>query len=198
MPSPDRQWQQISGDGRKALLEVAMHSIREGLRTGHGLRLDSKDYPEELQARRACFVTLNNGGDLRGCIGHLEAVQPLVCDVAENAFAAAFRDPRFPPLNDSEVDAVDLHISVLTPATPVDFTTEQDLLRKIRPGIDGLIIEEGGHRGTFLPAVWQSLPDPRDFLRHLKLKAGLPVDHWSKAIRISRYQTEAFSSAEIT
>jgi AmmeMemoRadiSam system protein A len=130
---------------------------------------------------------------LRGCIGHLEATLPLVEDVAENAFSAAFRDPRFPALRDTEYAALELHISVLTPAEPLDCNSESDLLRQMRPYQDGLILAEGLRRGTFLPSVWEQLPEPREFLRHLKRKAGLPDDYWSPSLQIYRYETESFS-----
>jgi AmmeMemoRadiSam system protein A len=155
--------------------------------------VEPADYAPALQASRAAFVTLHQHGQLRGCIGHLEAVQPLVQDVAENAFAAAFRDPRFPPVGASELDALHIEISVLTPPQPMQFSSEADLLAQIEPGRDGLILVEGRARGTFLPSVWASLPQPEAFLRHLKLKAGLPQGHWSPEIRISRYRTESFS-----
>jgi len=177
---------------RSLLLNLARDSIRQGLESGHPLQIRLEDYPQSLQARRAAFVTLNRRGALRGCIGHLEAIQPLVADVAENAFAAAFRDPRFPPLTANELDDLEIHISVLSPATPLTFSSEADLLHQMRPGIDGLILEDGPHRGTFLPSVWESLPQPLEFLRHLKMKAGLPADHWSDHVRVYRYETESF------
>ncbi|HHH39926.1 MAG TPA: AmmeMemoRadiSam system protein A, partial [Sedimenticola sp.] len=135
--SPEQQ-ESISTTDRRILLELAEQSIRHGLATGRPQPVDPATYSRELQARRASFVTLERKGNLRGCIGHLEAVEPLVQDVAENAFAAAFRDPRFPPLAENEMGDLDIHISVLTPATPMHFTSEQDLLRQIQPGIDGL------------------------------------------------------------
>jgi uncharacterized protein len=177
---------------RAALLDLARRSIAHGLDRGTPLRVDPGDYSEPLQAHRASFVTLHLHGALRGCIGHLEAVQPLVRDVAENAFAAAFRDPRFPPLSRQELTGLAVHISVLTPPQPMTFGSEADLLSQIRPGIDGLILAEGPARGTFLPSVWESLPEPRDFLNHLKRKAGLPADHWSDRVRVQRYTTEPF------
>jgi AmmeMemoRadiSam system protein A len=122
----------------------------------------------------------------------LEARQPLVNDVAYNAFAAAFSDPRFQPVSNDEREHLEFHISVLTPATPMTFDSEEDLLKQIRPGIDGLVLEDGQYRGTFLPAVWESLPDAESFLQHLKQKAGLPQDYWSETIKISRYTTESF------
>lgn len=181
---------------RRTLLQVARASIAHGLREGRPLPVNPADYEPALQARRASFVTLNERGQLRGCIGHLEAIQPLVADVAENAFSAAFRDPRFPPLSAGEFDELTIHISVLSPAEPIHFRSQADLLRQIRPGIDGLILEEGMHRGTFLPSVWEELPDPAQFLAHLKLKAGLPADYWSDTIRVYRYTTESFSDQD--
>jgi AmmeMemoRadiSam system protein A len=183
----------LDGTQRRTLLALARQSIAHGLEHGRALRVDPADYPAELQARRAAFVTLETKGALRGCIGHLEAIQPLVQDVAENAFAAAFRDPRFPPLEPSELDLLAIEISVLTPAQPVSFDSEEELLSLIEPGLDGLILEAGAARGTFLPTVWSSLPDPRDFLRHLKTKAGLSCDYWSDEVRVLRYRTESFA-----
>jgi uncharacterized protein len=182
----------FSAEDRASLLDLARRSIAHGLDHGAPLRVDPDDYPESLRTERAAFVTLHRHGELRGCIGHLEACQPLVQDVAENAYAAAFRDPRFPPLSRQEWAGLAVHISVLTPPEPMTFGSEADLLAQLRPGIDGLILSEGSARGTFLPSVWESLPQPRDFLKHLKRKAGLPADHWSERIRVARYTTESF------
>lgn len=183
-----------SDSERDILLRLALRSLAEGLAKGRPLAVDPADYDEPLRRQRACFVTLNARGNLRGCIGHLEAVQPLVRDVAENAFAAGFRDPRFPPLRQAELADLELHISVLSPAEPVPFSSEADLLTRIRPGIDGLILQDGFHRGTFLPSVWEQLPEVEQFWRHLKRKAGLPLDHWSPNLRLFRYTTEAFGA----
>ena len=176
----------------KLLRKVAQASIEHGLRIGRPLAVDMACYPRPLREPGASFVTLNEHGRLRGCIGSLEAIHPLVEDVAHNAYAAAFSDPRFPPLQAHELPGLDLHISVLSPATPMQFDSEEDLIRQLRPGVDGLMLEDGDHHGTFLPAVWESLPDAHDFLQHLKLKAGLPMDGWSDTIRVSRYVTESF------
>jgi AmmeMemoRadiSam system protein A len=169
-----------------------------GLGEGRPLRVNLEDYAAELRAQRAAFVTLQEFGQLRGCIGHLEARQPLVKDVAENAFAAAFRDPRFPPVTARELERLHIEISVLTPATPLIFGSEQELVALIEPGRDGLILEEGLARGTFLPSVWESLPNPVDFLRQLKRKAGLPENYWSDRLRISRYRTESFGEINLS
>ncbi len=178
---------------RQLLLDLAKASIQHGLQTGCPIQLNLDNYPAELIEPRATFVTLrtNHSTDaLRGCIGMLEAVRPLAKDIAENAFSAAFRDPRFPPLEAYELENLKIHLSILTPAEPVWFSSEQDLLSQLQPDIDGLILEEGRRRGTFLPSVWEVLPEPEQFLRNLKQKAGLPGDYWSENIRIHRYRTE--------
>jgi AmmeMemoRadiSam system protein A len=177
---------------RRLLLELARASIGYGLTHHCPKPVDPADYSPTLRAPRAAFVTLNRQGQLRGCIGHLEASQALVRDVADNAYAAAFRDPRFPPVTAAELEDLEVHISVLSPPEPLPVASEADLLEQMRPGIDGLILEEGRHRGTFLPSVWESLPAPEQFLAHLKLKAGLSPDYWSDGIRVARYTTEAF------
>lgn len=179
---------------KQCLLDIARRSIRHGLEHGQALPLVASDEPEALQAQRASFVTLERLGQLRGCIGHLEAITALACDVAENAYAAAFRDPRFAPLSAQELDDLQIKISVLTPPEPITFSTEAELLAAIEPGVDGLILSEGGRRGTFLPSVWDQLPDPKHFLGHLKQKAGFAPDYWSPHIAVSRYRTESFGT----
>lgn len=183
-----------TAEERKALLDLARASIHHGLNTGKALEVEPGDYPAHLREDRACFVSLHRDGALRGCIGHLEAMQPLVSDVADNAFSAAFQDPRFPPLASREEAGLKVHISILSPAVPIDFHSETDLLEQIRPGVDGLILQDGPYRGTFLPSVWESLPTVEAFWRHLKAKAGLPENHWSDSLEVSRYETESFSA----
>jgi uncharacterized protein len=185
--------QPLSLEGRQTLLQIARESISQGLTQGTPLSVIAGNYPAELQAVRACFITLNQRGSLRGCIGHLEASLPLIEDVAENAYSAAFRDPRFPPLAQHELMDLEIHISVLTPSQPISFTSEADLIGQLRPFVDGLILTDGLHRGTFLPSVWEQLPEPALFLRHLKLKAGLTEDYWSDHIQVYRYETESFA-----
>ncbi|MCQ8106064.1 AmmeMemoRadiSam system protein A [Methylomonas sp. SURF-2] len=180
-------------DHQKAeLLKLARASIQEGLRTGRPLTLVLQQYEAALTQKRASFVTLERHGQLRGCIGMLEATRPLALDIVENAYAAAFRDPRFPPLSEREYPDLDVHLSILSAAEAIDFSSEQDLIGQLRPGIDGLILREGYRRGTFLPSVWEQLADPVQFLRHLKQKAGLPADYWSDTLEIFRYGTETF------
>lgn len=177
---------------KATLLDIARQSIGFGLKHGRPAPVTTTDYSLPLQESKATFVTLNINNNLRGCIGTLEAYRPLVEDVSQNAYAAAFRDPRFPKLNINEFPQLDIHISVLSKPQPMTFDDEQDLLAQLQPGIDGLVLEEGYHRGTFLPQVWESLPEPNQFLRHLKQKAGLPPDYWSKAITMQRYTVEEF------
>lgn len=182
---------QLSDSERQTLLDVARRSIRHGLEQGGPLKVLPSDFPAALQAHRACFVTLDLDGQLRGCIGSLQASEPLVANAARNAHAAAFSDPRFPPVRADEEPRLELHISILSPPQPMTVTSQDDLLRQLRPGLDGLILTDGWHRGTFLPAVWKDLPDPSQFLAHLKLKAGLPVDYWSPSLRFHRYTCES-------
>jgi len=174
------------------LLEVAGASIREGLRARRALPVDEGTFSGVLRAGRATFVTLHRGDHLRGCIGTIEPYRPLVTDVAENAFSAAFADPRFPPLEAAEYPDLNVEISVLSPHQPIPFTDEDDLVSQMRPGVDGLLLRCGPHRGVLLPAVWSNLPDRREFVRQLKLKAGLAPDATSPAMRIDRFTTESF------
>lgn len=189
-PPLDKQSCALPPSEQAYLLDLARQSIRHGLQDGRPLPVDIGTLPPSLAEPHATFVTLEKKGQLRGCMGCLEAIRPLALDIAENAYAAAFRDPRFSPVREEEVDALDIHLSLLTPPEPLDFNSEADLLAQIRPGIDGLILEEGRYRGTFLPSVWKSLPEPGEFLRHLKLKAGLPERYWSPSLRVSRYRAE--------
>ena len=177
---------------RTILLDTAWGSIRHGVETGTPLQVDAESWEAPLSEPRASFVTLHTGGELRGCIGSLQAFRPLITDVAENAFAAAFRDPRFARLEAHELPELTLDISVLSAPLPITFNSEQDLVNQLRPHQDGLIVQDGPHRGTFLPSVWESLPEAERFLQQLKLKAGLAPDHWSESMRVWRYSTECF------
>ena len=179
---------------RLSLLQVALSSIESGLRSGTPEIINIQEYSRELCEPRASFVTLKKNQSLRGCIGSLEAHRCLVEDVAANAFAAAFRDPRFQKLGSEELDFVDIGISVLTPGEALTFDSEQSLLDMLRPGQDGLILQDGNARSTFLPAVWESLPQPEEFLRQLKIKAGLTADYWSETLKVWRYTTESFGA----
>jgi AmmeMemoRadiSam system protein A len=141
----------------------------------------------DLAKPAATFITLTQQGQLRGCIGTLEARRPLAADVAENALAAAFHDPRFPPLRQGELEATRVEVSLLDTPKPLRFSNEADALGQLRPGLDGLILQCGNHRATFLPQVWESLQTPPLFLQNLKLKAGLPAIFWSPQLTLERY-----------
>ena len=174
------------------LLEIARSAIASELGlTGAAERVTGEVSPE-LAEERASFVTLTLGGQLRGCIGRLEACRPLVEDVAANARAAAFEDPRFPPLTKREFESLEIRISILSSPEEIMGTSEEEVLKQIRPGVDGLILQEGFRRGTFLPSVWEELPDKESFWEHLKLKAGLPGGYWSDTLRVFRYTTDSF------
>ena len=179
----------INNEDRQALLRIARESIQYGLLHHQTMPINIAEYNPVLQTHCASFVTLTIDQQLRGCIGTLEAYQALIKDVADHAYAAAFQDPRFAPVSAEEEPRLHIDISVLTPAESIGFTSEDDLINKIRPGQDGLILEDGPYKGTFLPSVWESLPRTEDFLNQLKQKAGLPSDHWSNNLRISRYET---------
>jgi len=174
------------------LMDIACRSIQYGVKNGEPLPVKTEDYPVEVRKKGASFVTLTIASRLRGCIGTLEAHRPLIRDVAVNAYHAGFDDPRFSPLQAEELAHLELHISVLNPATPMACSGESELITILRPGIDGVIIQEGSRRATFLPSVWDSLPDPTDFIAHLKLKAGLPTDYWSPTIEVFRYTCQSF------
>lgn len=172
----------------KTLLQLARAAITWHL----GLAAELPPRGEWLEKDGASFVTLKAHGRLRGCIGSLEARQPLYDDVVHNAVAAAVRDPRFPPLATDELNDIEVEVSLLSPATALDCFDERDALAQLRPGVDGVILEYGAHRATFLPQVWDDLPQPQRFLAHLKRKAGLPEDFWSDDIRLSRYHVRKY------
>ena len=152
------------------------------------------DLPE-LHEAGATFVTLTQQGNLRGCIGTLEAWRPWQQDVQENARNAAFRDPRFTPLIAAEVPVTRVEVSLLTPAEALNFSDEADALAQLRPNIDGVIFTAGRHRSTFLPQVWEQLPEPVSFMSHLKQKAGLSANYWGPDVRLERYTVNKWKEA---
>lgn len=157
--------------------------------------MDRSERPAWLAAPGACFVTLTLDGALRGCIGSLEARRPLADDLAHNARAAAYSDPRFAPLGADERDRVRVEVSILSAPEPLTFRDEAHALAQLRPGQDGVILQAGARRATFLPQVWAQLPAPADFMAHLKRKAGLAPDAWPADIRLSRYTVEKYTEA---
>ncbi len=179
----------------RLLLALARAAITRRLGRPAGPSGDDAPRPAWLDEPGAVFVTLTRHGVLRGCIGSLEAHRPLREDLRANAQAAAFDDPRFPPLNAEELDTTRVEVSVLSRPEPLSFADEADCLAQLRPGVDGVILEYGWHRATFLPQVWEQLPEPRQFMAHLKRKAGLAPDFWSGDLRLSRYGVEKFKEA---
>ncbi len=177
-----------------SLIKIAKASVEFVTNSNRPLQLNLDDYADILKAKRASFVTLNKNNVLRGCIGSLTAHNALIIDIAENAAAAAQRDPRFPTVQIDELGQLDYHISILSKPEIMNFNSEDDLIDQLRPGIDGLILTDGNYRGTFLPSVWESLPQPKEFLSHLKRKAGLSENHWSQTMKLSRYTAESISS----
>jgi AmmeMemoRadiSam system protein A len=175
------------------LLSLARRSIEEGLgrQAAAAPPVPAGDWTSALLEPAASFVTLKRLGLLRGCRGLLEPVRPLFEDVWLNAWSSAYEDPRFPPLAASELDDLDIAISVLSALEPVPAGSEQELLRQLEPGRHGLVLALGPRRATFLPAVWSSLPDPGRFLGELKAKAGLPRDFWSPQMEAWRYTTRS-------
>lgn len=181
-----------------AMLDLCRQSILHGMETGAPLQVSANEVGPALAAPGACFVTLKKAGQLRGCIGSIISHAPLATDLCENAFKAAFRDPRFAGLSRAEIgDDLELSISVLSPPQPFGFADEADLISKLTPFEDGIILADGNRRGLFLPQVWDQLPDPKDFLAHLKRKAGLAMDHWSPNMRAERFITRGISSRDI-
>nr|WP_298719699.1 AmmeMemoRadiSam system protein A [uncultured Steroidobacter sp.] len=182
----------LSPAQRSELLSLARASIEASLQFGERAPYDGPPPHAELIRPGASFVTLRVGLELRGCCGSIEATRPLHIDVWNNAYASAFSDPRFPPLTPGEWNATGIEISVLSEPSPCYVRTEAELLETLRPGIDGVILQAGARRCTFLPAVWEQLPSPREFIRHLKLKAGWPVDVWPADMQVWLYTAESF------
>lgn len=167
----------------KVLLPIARAAISQAL----GVPRAADETAPWLAGYGACFVTLTQDGELRGCIGTLQAHRPLLLDVKSNAVSAAMRDPRFMPLGAEELDITTVEVSLLSPTIAMEVRDEADALAQMRPNVDGIIFEYGRYRSTFLPQVWEDLAQPREFLAMLRRKAGLPDDFWEEGVRLSRY-----------
>jgi hypothetical protein len=180
---------------RRKLADLLLSLARQAIAKGFAKPAEQVDLPTlpEAQALGACFVTLTKDGALRGCVGSAEARRPLAEDVVDNARRAAFGDPRFPPLAREELDSVTLSLSLLSPPEPITVHGRSDLLAQLRPGIDGLIIEDGPFRALFLPAVWRQVPSKEEFLAHLLHKAGLNPHAWSPSLKAWRFTAEEFA-----
>ena len=177
----------------KLLLRIARSSIAQALGRQHEV-VESAPW---LQESAATFVTLTRHGQLRGCIGSLQAHRTLLADVQANAVAAALHDPRFAPLSLHELDDTQVEVSVLSALQPVQFSSEAEALVQLRPGVDGVVLEYGRCRATFLPQVWEQLPKVTDFMAQLKLKAGLPKEFWAPEVRLQRYTVSKYRESDL-
>lgn len=174
------------------LKDIAAAAIEFGLQYDRPPQPDISHLPAALRETGACFVSIHKQGQLRGCIGTLIAYRPLAEDANDNGFAAAFNDSRFAPLTPTEWTHCELHLAVLGEPQPVFVKDQQDLLNKLTPGVDGVILSSGSKRATFLPQVWDQLPDKQQFIAHLKQKAGLAIDEWPVNLQVQLYQTQSF------
>ncbi len=185
--------QQLGLAERQQLLYIARKAIVERLNGNDKFDLAVNQFSAVLQNPGASFVTLKIAGRLRGCIGSLQAQRPMLLDVAHNAMSAAFKDHRFKPLSSAEYAAVDVHISVLSAPVETPVSSRAELIALLQPGVHGLILEDGNHRSTYLPSVWEQLPYPEQFISELRAKAGLPREGWSDTIKVSLYTSEEFA-----
>lgn len=176
--------------------EALLIRARNAIAAEFGLAPRAEPGHPSLTVFGATFVTLTRDDELRGCVGSLEAWRPLSADILANARAAAFRDPRFPPLAQGELTVTRVEVSLLSASRPMQFSDEPDALWQLRPGVDGVIFECDGRRATFLPQVWESLPEPKDFLAHLRQKAGFAPDFWAPAIRLHRYEVTKWKESQ--
>ena len=183
----------LTDDEKKTLLRLAREALERGVHRQPLPRLDQASLTPVLRARGASFVTLTEHGQLRGCIGALEPYQPLVDDVREHAIDAALQDYRFPPVQPDELPKIEIEVSRLTVPIPLDYASPEDLLARLHPGLDGVILRDGSRRATFLPQVWEKIPDKADFLSQLCAKMSAPHDLWRrKHIEVLIYQVEEF------
>jgi AmmeMemoRadiSam system protein A len=176
----------MNADSGNVLLPIARAAIENEL----NIPRRADESAPWLAEHGACFVTLTQSGELRGCIGTLEAHRPLLHDVKSNAVSAALHDPRFSPLEADELGRTRVEVSLLSIPQAMTFSSEDDALAQLRPEVDGVIFQYGPYRSTFLPQVWEQLPAPRDFMARLKHKAGLPGHFWAENIKLSRYTVQ--------
>lgn len=178
---------------KRWLLNLARSSICYYLKNRQLLRHAAGVLPPVFLENRGCFVTLTIEGTLKGCIGHIEPIQPLYLDVLENAVSAAFEDSRFYPLEEEELSGIKIEVSVLSLPEPLEYQNADELLTKLRPGEQGVILQKGYYGATFLPQVWEQLKNPEDFLSHLCVKAGLEPEEWKKGgLTVKTYEAEVF------
>ncbi len=188
--------QALTPQEKNILLQLARKTLEAEVKGKPSNPLNLDDFSSTLQASGTSFVTLTKNGQLRGCIGALEPTQPLVEDVRDHTIAAATQDYRFPNVNPYELDEISIEISRLTPSEPLNYSDAADLVRKLRPGEDGVVLKDGFRRATFLPQVWEKLPDPAEFLGQLCLKMGLGMNAWKQQkLEVLIYQVEEFHEA---
>ncbi|AEJ02333.1 AMMECR1 domain protein [Nitrosomonas sp. Is79A3] len=180
----------------KVLLQIARTAISRALRVRSASTAEVNENMPWLSEPGATFVTLTQWGELRGCIGSLQACDPLIEDVSNNAVSAALYDPRFSPLAADELETVSVEVSLLSELQPFDFSSEADVLAQLRPDIDGIVFEYGPYRSTFLPQVWESFPQPQQFLARLKSKARLSEDFWAEDVKLSRYTVSKWCESD--
>ena len=193
VPQPEA----YSAAERRAMLELARRTLTEVVASNRVPAVDVAAFPASLREKKGCFVTLTEGGQLRGCIGHILPQAPLCRAVAENAFNAAMRDTRFTPVKPDELDRIDIEISVLTVPQPLEFKSPEELLARLVPYRDGVVLQLGGSGATYLPQVWEQIPDKEAFLSHLSEKAGCPPEQWrGPGTKVSTYRVEAFKEKE--
>jgi uncharacterized protein len=184
---------QLTEGEKQTLLRIAREALDYGVRGKKLPALEPASLTPHLREHGASFVTLTIGGELRGCIGALEAYQPLVDDVREHAVAAALGDPRFHPVVETELGKIKLEVSCLTAPHPLEYSSSADLLTKLHPHVDGVILKSDFRRATFLPQVWEKIPDPEDFLDHLCAKMGAKSNLWRNTkLQVYVYQVEEF------
>lgn len=183
----------LTPEEQKILLHLAREAMERSVKGEKLLSLDEASLSRHLREQGASFVTLTMRGQLRGCIGALEAYQPLADDVREHAIAAALEDPRFPPVSEDELNRIDIEVSRLTRPVPLEYKDADDLLSKLRPHVDGVILRDGFRRATFLPQVWEKISDPAEFMDNLCYKMGVNHDLWrNKHLEVYTYQVEEF------
>ena len=183
----------LTNEEQRILLRLAREAMEYGIKGGKLPSLEKGSLSKHLLEQGASFVTLTVRGQLRGCIGALEAYQPLVDDVREHAMAAALEDPRFPPVSERELNGIQIEVSRLTRPVPLKYEDANDLLSKLRPHVDGVIMKDDYHRATFLPQVWEKIPDRAQFLDNLCYKMGVRDDLWRvKHLDVLTYQVEEF------
>jgi len=183
----------LTSEEKQTLLSIARQSIESAVKGEQSPEQDLALLTPRLKEQGASFVTLTVHGELRGCIGTLEPYQPLADDVHEHAIAAALQDPRFPPVGPNELNEINIEVSRLSVPYPLEYSTSEDLIQKLRPHVDGVILRDGMRRATFLPQVWEKIPNPAKFLDNLCYKMGAAPDTWKrKHLEVLIYQVEEF------